>query len=396
MNGLILTAGGARGAYQAGVLKRVGEMPALKHRPLPFPIITGASAGAINGAGLAAGASDFTETTRRLADLWANIKMSEVFRFDLVSLGGIAAQWIKDLSFGGLVGGGTAESLLDATPLRDLLLKHIPFDQIQAGIDHGHLFALAVTATNYYSGKSYTFIQGKEGHARWERSRRLALSVRIEVEHILASAAIPLVFPPVKVRADFGDYYYGDGALRLTNPCSPAIRLGAERIFAIGIRSQETAEVSSRGALSQSRDPEAPPVMRRPPVLAQILGVTLNAIFLDHLDADLDHLVRMNELIANATFGTTDGARMRVVAPLAIYPSVDLGKLAEDFSAGLPLPVRYLLDGLGASRSDSSDLMSYLMFDPGYTRALLDIGYRDASARADEIEAFLKAGLQRS
>lgn len=391
--GLVLTAGGARGAYQAGVLKRIGELPRLDGKPTPFPIITGASAGAINGAAIAAGAENFREATRLLADVWSHVQMGDVVRADTVAFGGIAAKWVKDLTFGGMIGGGRAQSLLDASPLRGFLERSIPFGRIQPAIENGHLYALAVSATNYHSGKSYTFIQGREGHPIWERSRRLAYPVKIGVEHICASSAIPIVFPPVLIRAEFGDYYYGDGALRLIAPFSPTIRLGATRVFAVGIRSQRASEEGARVHLGEGKRP----VMKQPPVLAEILGVALNSIFLDHLDADLDHLVRMNELIAHyGTPGKQVGvprdelkAPMKIVKPMVINPSRDLGKLAEDFSGKLPFTMRYLLEGLGHSRTQSSDLMSYLLFDPSYCRALSDIGYRDASERIDEIEDFL-------
>lgn len=393
--GLVLTAGGARGAYQAGVLKRVAEIPALADKPSPFPIVTGASAGAINGAAVAAGAENFRETTRRLAAVWAGVCSHDVFRSDTRALGGIAARWVKDLTLGGLVGGGSAQSLLDASPLRGFLEKHIPFGRIQDAIDRGFLYALAVSATNYHSGKSYTFIQGHQGHPVWARSRRLAYPAQIGVEHICASSAIPIVFPPVLVRAEFGDYYYGDGALRLIAPFSPSIRLGAGRVFAIGIRSQLAAQETSQSELGSGRRP----VMQRPPAMAEILGVALNSIFLDHLDADYEHLLRMNELIAHyasmeqhARVPKDDlEAPMRIINAIVINPSLDLGRLAEDFAHKLPLSIRYLLEGLGNSKTQSSDLMSYLLFDPAYCGALIDIGYRDAGERIAEIEAFLLA-----
>lgn len=397
--GLVLTAGGARGAYQAGVLKRIGEIRSLEGRPTPFPIVTGASAGAINGAAIAAGADNFRETTRRLAQVWSEIQIGDVFRTDTLAFGGIAAKWIRDLSFGAIFGGGSAQSLLDASPLRGFIAKQIPFGRIQPFIERGLLYALGVNATNYHSGKSYTFIQGRSGHPIWERSRRLAYPVKMGVEHILASSAIPIVFPPVLIRADFGDYYYGDGALRLIAPFSPAIRLGANRVFAIGIRSQRASEETTQADLGGGKRP----VMRRPPVLAEILGVALNSIFLDHLDADLDHLVRMNELIMHYVHSGSavsspprDAVKtpMRIVLPLVVNPSVDLGKLAEDFSRKLPLTIRYLLEGLGSSRSQSSDLMSYMLFDPSYCRALVDIGYRDAGERIAEVEQFLVEALR--
>jgi NTE family protein len=230
----------------------------------------------------------------------------------------------------------------------------------------------------------------------WSKSRRVTLALPLTIEHICASAAIPIVFQPVRVRAEGADVYFGDGGLRLVTPFSPAIRLGASRIFAVGIRCQRSAEDLSLTELT-GRGDEAP-VMSQPP-LAQICGVFLNAIFLDHLDTDLDHLKRMNELIvaygadAASHIGANGGPPltepMRLVTPLVVNPSEDLAIVASSRAQKMPRLVRYLMDGLGTPNAQSADLMSYLLFDAAYTRELVHIGYRDASARIDEIEAFL-------
>jgi NTE family protein len=416
MLGLVLTAGGARGAYQAGVLKRVGEIPALQGRCSPFQIIAGASAGAINGTMLASGASDLRGVTAELARLWSEVRVKDVFRADVGSLTAGGLRWLQDLSLGGLFGGGNAQALLDTTPLRGFLGGKINSAGIAGSIRDGHLYALAVSATCYYSGKSFTFIQGRPGHPTWLKARRVALSVEIGLDHILASSAIPIVFPPVFVKTPVGDYYFGDGGLRLITPLSPAIRLGADRLFAIGIRSQRAAEERSRTSLLEVYESEGRlPAMRKPP-LAQIFGVFLNAIFLDHLDTDLDHLKRMNELIyyfgsvqygpdaAQAVGAAGTGGRapgpvagerpqmsepMRIVLPYVINPSEDLAKVAEVFANRMPRVVRFAMEGLGSSKAQSADLLSYLLFDSEYTRALIDIGYRDAATQIDQIESFL-------
>lgn len=386
----MLAAGGARGAYQAGVLKRIGEIPAFRGKPTPFPIVTGASAGAINGTYFAAGSADITETSRLLAQLWAELRIEDVYRTGPVALGAGAARWIRDLSFGGFIGGGEAQSLLDSSPLRPFLAARLRFSRIRDAIKDGHLYAAAVSATNYYSGKSYTFIQGREGHPIWTKSRRVALATDLTIDHVMASAAIPIVFSPVFIASSFGDFYYGDGALRLVNPLSPAIRLGASRVFAIGIRSQKAAEARSRNELLQAADGPRPS-MRMPP-LAQVFGVALNAIFLDHLDTDLEHLQRMNELIRVSGDRVSEVREpIRELRSFAIQPSEDLASVAESLGGKFPRLIRYFMEGLGSSRAESSDLMSYLLFDSAYTRALVDIGYRDAGERADEIEAFLRA-----
>jgi len=399
MLGLVLTAGGARGAYQAGVLKRIGEIPSLADGPSPFAIVTGASAGAINGALIAAGSAAFGDATRELVRLWSSLDVGDVFRTDLVTLGFGAIGFLRDLVCGGLFGTTVTSSFVDASPLRALIARVLPKGAIGDAIRQGHLYAVAVSATSYHSGRSFTFVEGRPGHPVWAKSRRVVLPVEITADHVCASAAIPLVFPPVPVRSAAGDLYFGDGALRLVTPCSPAIRLGATRLLAIGIRSSRAADALSREELDVAEEAGASGSLLVCPPLAQICGVFLNAIFLDHLDSDLDHLRRMNELI-RAYEGAEDhpvppkpptvSEPMRIVTPLALSPSEDLAMVAQRFAHRMPRLVRYVMEGLGTPDAQSADLMSYLLFDSAYTRALIQIGYRDAGERIGEIEAFLR------
>ncbi|MBI3767549.1 MAG: patatin-like phospholipase family protein [Deltaproteobacteria bacterium] len=403
MLGLVLTAGGARGAYQAGVLKRIGEIPALHDAPSPFAIVTGTSAGAINGAMIAAGSATFREATQEIARLWSQLEVEHVFHTDALTLGLGALGLMRDLVFGGLFGTTVTSSFLDASPLRKLIARILPAGAVAEAIRRGHLYAVAVTATSYHSGRSFTFVQGRPGHPVWVKSRRVVLPVELTADHICASAAIPLVFPPVPIRSAAGDLYFGDGGLRLVTPCSPAIRLGATHVLAIGIRSSRAADALSREELGVAEEAGAQgPYLFCPP-MAQVCGVFLNAIFLDRLDTDLDHLRRMNELIrayaSDERGGTTSGAAMsepmRIVTPLAVSPSEDLAMVAQRFAHRMPRLVRHLMDGLGTPDAQSADLMSYLLFDSSYTRALIQIGYRDASERIDEIETFLRVGRAR-
>ena len=375
-----MTGGGARGAYQAGVLKRIGEIRRVRSQGNPFPIIGGASAGAINGAALAVGSDDFVTATEVLAQFWSRLQPSDIFRTDLGSQARNSLTWIVDLSFGGILGGGNAQSLLDAAPLRHFLTKNIDCSRIQANINRGHLYALAISATNYNSGKSYLFIQGKKGHAIWNRVRRVTVATNITVDHLCASAAIPLVFQPVKLQAEQGAAFFGDGCVRLQQPLSPVIRLGAERILAIGVRGEN---------LEHQKEPA---VDRRNPSLAQVLGVLLNVMFLDHLAADVEHLERLNQLIRRGRIresGSDGPEKMRALRALIVTPSVDLSKLAEQHQREMPYLLSYFVSGLARDAASCSDLMSYLLFTPRYTNALMDIGYHDASQRVDEIEAFL-------
>ncbi len=392
---LVLTAGGARGAYQAGVLKRISQIPALRGRPLPFRIVTGASAGAINGAAVAAFASDFEVGAERLAVLWAGLGVTDVFRTDLKALARGGGRLAIDLALGGLIGGGRAESLFDASPLRDFLGRHLPMEGVAAGIREGHLDALAVTATGYHSGKAFTFVQGREGLPLWNKRRRVALPTTLSVDHIRASAAIPIVFPPVPLAVRGMVTYFGDGALRLTTPLSPAIRLGAGRLLSIGVRCPETADRLL--SVELAADGHVLPAPGRPP-LAQVCGVFLNAIFLDHLDADIDHLHRMNALVAaqgapGFTAATPAQEPMRPIAALSISPSADIAVMARTLEHRLPRHVRYLMSGLGTPDAQSADLASYLLFDRAFTRDLIALGMRDAQVRIDEIEAFLCEGV---
>ncbi len=377
--GLVMTGGGARGAYQAGVLKRIGEIKRVQTQGNPFAIIGGASAGAINGSAIAAGSDDFSSAANSTAALWSALKPADVFRCDLLAQTCNSLRWIRDLSFGGALGGGHAHHLLDASPLRRFLGQHLHCERIQANIRRGYLYALAVSATNYTSGRSYLFIQGKKGHPVWNRSRRVTLATAVTVDHICASAAIPIVFPPVKLNTGRGTAFFGDGCVRLQQPLSPVIRLGATRIMAIGVR----AEALERR--KETTDDE------RTPSLAEVLGTLFDAMFLDHLTSDVEHLVRLNQLLSTGHLqqDTMAGCeQIRPLRPLLIRPSVDLSHVAEEHQKDMPYLIHYFVSSLGREAGSCSDLMSYLLFTQQYTRALIDIGYKDADRQAEEIEDF--------
>jgi NTE family protein len=303
-------------------------------------------------------------------------------------------RWMWDLSVGSLFGGGSAHSVFDTTPLYKSLEAGLRLEGIEGAIARGELFAAAVSATSYHSGRSFTFVQGRAGHPVWTRARRVTIPTYLKPEHVSASAAIPILFRPVRVRTSAtGESYFGDGALRLVNPLSPAIRLGATKVLAIGVRCSSAA-----AALQMAETGSAHTVEPMEPPIAQIVGVFLNALFLDHLDSDVDHLLRMNELVsaghfssstANSSSTGNEASALRVVRPLVISPSSDLALVAAAFAHRMPRAIRYVMDGLGTPDAQSADLMSYLLFDSSFTRALLDIGYQDATARIDEIEEFL-------
>ena len=325
------------------------------------------------------GSNDFALATKVVAQLWSGIRPSDVFSCDVLSQTRNSLTWILDLSFGGIFGGGHARSLLDATPLGHFLRKHLDCDRIHENIKRGHLFALAISATNYNSGKSYLFIQGKKGHPMWNRSRRVTLATKITVEHICASAAIPLVFSPVRLQIPQGTAFFGDGCVRLQQPLSPVIRLGAKKLLAISVRGETLED------LEETTD-------QRDPSLAHVLGILFNVMFLDHLATDIEHLERLNQLLHSGTIsqsGIEGCERMHPLATIHIAPSVDLSEVARDHQRDMPYLIQYFINSLGRDVASSADLMSYLLFTSPYTTALVEIGYSDAARRIDEIEDLL-------
>ena len=380
--GLVMTGGGARGAYQAGVLKRIGELKRVRTQGNPFPIIGGASAGAVNGCAIAAGCNDFASTTRILAEAWGSLTPSDIFRCDVLSQAHNSLAWMLDLSFGAVLGGGNAHSLLDAAPLRRFLTKHLDCGRIQANIQRGHLYALAISATNYSSGKSYLFIQGAKGHPIWSGARLVTVATRMTVEHICASAAIPLVFSPVRLKLTRGSAFFGDGCIRLQQPLSPVIRLGAEKAFAIGVRGENKEQQEETTDDSN-------------PSLAQVMGVLFDAMFLDHLATDFEHLKRLNQRLEDGHIveGGVGGSGIRRLGGMLITPSVPLSKLAEQHQNEMPYLIQYFVNSLGRDAASCADLMSYLLFASKYTRDLIEIGYQDASERINEIEDFLYTSM---
>jgi len=366
--GLLLGGGGARAAYQVGVLKAIAEiLPADADNP--FPVICGSSAGGINAAVTASHAQRFQEGVRRLTGVWENFRIDKVFRSDAWSAVSRSSRWLMAVLTGGA--GGSPKSILDVSPLRSLLEAHVAFDRIDQAIDKGALRAVGITASSYSSGRSISFYEGVPEIEDWSRARRDGVATRLTINHLMASAAIPILFPAIGIRGE----YYGDGSMRQTAPTSPALHLGAEKILVIGVRQEEEAG----GGRVEDHDY---------PGVGQIAGYILDTLFLNSLSADLERLQRINETLSNVSDkGSTP---LRQVDTLLVSPSKDLAAMAEPLYHLFPVSIRYLLAVLGARRGSGRRLMSYLLFERPYCSALIDLGYQDAMTREREIREFLE------
>jgi len=373
--GLVLTGGGARAAYQAGALLALSEI--LPRGPLPFRSLCGISAGGVNGSFLGGNLDDFPDAARRLADVWREITPDRVYRTDSRRMLSIGTRWMRDLSTGGLFERSRINFLLDATPLRDFLHEKLPLLRLRENLASGALEGFAVTTTSYATSVAVTFFDGNPAIEPWVRATRVGIRESIRLDHVIASAAIPIFFPPVRIRGT----WYGDGSVRMTAPLSPAVHMGAERLVVVGVR--------------RWRDPGELIPPRRPPrkdslAPSEIAGTLLNAVFLESIEADVERLERLNQLVSLVP--PKDRGRvphhLRPIPALVLRPSRDLGKLAGDQYLRFPRFLRYLLSGIGANGANASDLLSYLAFEPVYVGRLVELGYEDTIARRHEIELF--------
>jgi NTE family protein len=341
--------------------------------PNPFPIVCGTSAGAINAAALAASATDFHRAVRRLLLVWKFFHAGMVYRSEPSAVLKTGLHWLATVLSGGL-GRHNPRSLLDNSPLRDLLSKFLDLERIQHSLDSGVLRAVGVTVSGYTSGHSVTFFQGVPGLAEWRRARRIGLAGRIELDHLLASSALPFIFPAVRVHRE----YFGDGSMRQIAPISPALHLGADRVLVIGV-GRQASEQPERFRVSGY------------PSLAQIAGHALNSIFLDTLEVDLERLQRINRTLSLIPPDARSRSEipLRIVDTLVIRPSQELDAIAVRYAHTLPVSIRWLLRGLGATRRGGGNLISYLLFEREYCQALIDLGYHDTMAKRDEVEKFI-------
>lgn len=369
---IVMTGGGARAAYQIGVLKAIAEIvPA--GAASPFNIICGTSAGAINAASLASRADHFKNAVRRMHFVWSNFSAEKVFRIDSYGLIKTITKLLLAMILGG-IGKHTPIYLLDRTPLRKLLEKYIDGGIYQRKIDNKSLHAVSINATGYSSRQSVSFFHGHSSLTNWKRAQRIGLSSNITVDHLMASSAIPFLFAPVKLNQE----YFGDGSIRQTAPISPALHLGADRVLVIG---------------NHQTDPKLKPAAASTtPSIGEIAGHTLNSLFLDSLDADIERLQRINKTVSliGGKVREKHGVNLREVEVLVISPSDDIGKMAAAHAHELPWSIKILLRVIGAYSKTDSSFMSYLLFEKGYCNDLIKLGYEDTQRKKEDILHFLR------
>ncbi len=368
---VVLTGGGARAAYQVGVLRAIAHIRG-RRGGNPFPIICGTSAGGINAAALAVYSDDFDVAVRKLAWIWRNLTVEQIYRADPAALVTTGLRWGSALTLGWLVR-QTPRSLLDNSPLHALLDRVLDYSRIDQSILAGTLHAVSVSASGYSSGQSLAFFQGRADLQPWRRAQRLGVKARLGTRHLLASSAIPFVFPAMHINRE----YFGDGSMRQLAPISPAVHLGADRILVIG-----SGRLAEEGRLRNDAYPTP----------AQIAGHALSSIFLDALAVDLERLEHINQTLAtlSPTSIAASATGLRSIEALVISPSHRLDTIAGYHRDALPRTLRTVLRGVGAMRREGSALLSYLLFEKPYIRALMDLGFQDALVQRKAIEGFLR------
>lgn len=370
--GLILTGGGARVAYQVGVLKAIAELLP-RHARNPFPVICGTSSGSLNAVMLAANAPNFRKGVQHLLGIWKRSHVNYIYRNDPIGVFKNSTRWFSGLVLGSMgINKLNNVSLLDNTPMTAMLETVLPYEKIQENINAGHLYALGITTSSYDSGCSVTFYQGAEHIRPWKRAHRLGIPSTIGPRHLLASSAIPFIFPAVLLNHE----YFGDGSMRQTAPISSALHLGATRVLIIGLEHVE-------------EEPPHPSDIRDYPSLAKISGHVMDSIFLDGLEGDLERVQRINHTVGILPEEAREQTGLRHIEVLVIKPSQAIETIAQRYTMNLPWSIRFLLRGIGAMRHSGANLTSYLLFEKNFCNAIIELGYQDALNHKEEILVFL-------
>ncbi len=368
---IVLNGGGARGSYQAGVLRALYEI--IKKDQKLFEIITGNSAGAINAIFLASNARDWGSSTQYLVDLWTRLRPEDIFDIGQFSVGKLGTNWVK----GALIKSPDAKTLfnglLNTDPLRKLIIREINFDEIHSLVKTKLITAISLAATNYYSGANVVFYESNKHVEDWAKFDRFSIKSQLNVDHVMGSSAIPLFFPPAQI----DNSYYGDGCIRQITPLSPAINLGAEKIITIGIRHHRSiAKIKELSFKSNNTPP-----------ISQVGGVMMDSIFLDSLEADIERLEKVNTIVK--IMGSKSS--WKHIPILSLRPSRDLGLMTEKLNKELPIVIRYFLRTVGVSGQAGLNLLSYLAFDSSYTKQVVELGYEDTMSKKQEVLNFIDA-----
>ncbi len=374
---LVLSGGGARGAYQVGVLKAVSEIIKTSNgEGSPFKILSGSSAGAINTAKLATGSKNFSTAADELVQLWSNIKSDQVYKTDLLSLNkfGLGALLSSSKKF---------NALLDTTPLKKLIEDNCDFSRIQNNLEAGVYDSVIITANNYSTNTATSFIQSaarvNQELMFWKESRRKAVHAELKAEHIMASSAIPVLFPPINIQGQ----PHGDGCVRNNTPCSPSLRMGADKLFVIGVRTQTSSEANPSNQLNIEQKPHSEASMVR------IFNTLLNAVLLDSVEQDVQRIQRINDLVdeVRKLDPKFESKKLKRIPALCISPSVDIGEIARQKAHHMPRILRLSINAFG-HLDEASEILSYLLFDSEFCRNLIEIGYNDALKQKTDIERF--------
>jgi len=371
--GLVLSGGGARAAYQAGVLLAISRLLP-EPECNPFPIICGTSAGAINAVALAAGACNYRQSVLYLAQMWKQLHIHNVYDASWPYFLKTFFHFGVSIATGGR-GWKNPKSFLDNAPLRDFLAQTMPLQGIEQSLQQNALQALALTASCFSTGMSVTFFEGQQQIAEWTRHQRIGVREKISLDHLMATAAIPLIFPSIQI----GQQYYCDGAIRQMTPLSPALHLGAEKLFIVGLTSQRPDAAERRNG-GQAPSP------------AQIFGHLLNSVFIDSMSMDMERLLRVNHTVSllDGHQELTTQTKLKQVDIFMLNPSQSLESIAYQYAHEFPPVLRFLMKGAGATRPRGMTLATYLLFEPGYCRALIALGYKDALKQKEAIRHFLE------